>query len=79
MFGLHSGKSEKMFDEIKELDSMWDGTANNAFNVQFQNDYEMMQEVCRNLKRLIDSLEFSKREYIKCEQQVDSAVRSMKF
>ena len=68
-----------MFGEITELDAMWDGTANNAFNIQFKNDYEMMQDVCKNLKRLIESLEFSKQEYIKCEQQVGSAIRSMKF
>ena len=68
-----------MFGEIKELDAMWDGQANNAFNIQFNNDYEMMKTVCSNLNKLIESLEYAKAEYLKCEQQVGSAVRSMKF
>lgn len=68
-----------MFGEIKELDAMWDGQANQAFNIQFNNDYEMMKTVCTNLQKLIESLEYARAEYIKCEQQVGSAVRSMKF
>ncbi len=68
-----------MFGEIKELDSMWDGKANNAFNIQFNNDYEMMQSVCKNLESLISALETSRQDYIKCENQVASAIRSMKF
>ncbi|MBQ7203377.1 MAG: WXG100 family type VII secretion target [Eubacterium sp.] len=68
-----------MFGEIKELDTMWDGTANDAFNIQFNNDYEMMKDVIKNLRKLIESLEFAKSEYIKCENQVGSAIRALKF
>lgn len=70
---------KSMFGEIKELDSMWDGKANEAFNVQFNSDYEMMLDVCKNLQKLIESLEYSKQEYIKCENQVASAIGSMKI
>jgi uncharacterized protein YukE len=68
-----------MFDEIRELDTMWDGEANNAFNVQFANDYDMMLEVIKELRALIDSLEFSRNEYVRCENQVSAAINSMKF
>lgn len=68
-----------MFDEIRELDAMWDGEANNAFNVQFKSDYEMMQDVCKNIEKILNSMEFAKQEYAKCESSVSSAVRAMKF
>lgn len=68
-----------MFDEIKELDAMWDGDANDAFNVQFNSDYEMMLDVCKNIEKIIVSMEFAKQEYAKCENSVSSAVRAMKF
>lgn len=68
-----------MFNEIKELDAMWDGDANAAFNVQFNSDYEMMLEVCKNIEKLINSMEFAKQEYARCENSVSSAVQAMRF
>lgn len=68
-----------MFDEIKELDAMWDGDANDAFNVQFNSDYEMMLDVCKNIEKVIASMEFAKQEYTKCENSVSSAVQAMRF
>lgn len=70
---------KSMFDEIKELDTMWDGEANESFNVQFNSDYQMMLDVCKNIERIISSMEFAKQEYSKCENSVSSAVRAMKF
>lgn len=68
-----------MYDEIKELDSMWDGEANDAFNVQFNSDYEVMLDVCKNIEAIINSMEFAKQEYTKCEGSISSAVQAMKF
>lgn len=69
----------RMFSEIKELDAMWDGAANNAFNVQFNADYEMMKQVCSDINRLIGSMEYSKNQYQSCESQISSAINALRF
>lgn len=70
---------KRMFDEIGELDAMWDGEANDAFNVQFHSDYEMMLNVCKNIEKIILSMEFARQEYAKCENSISSAVQGMRF
>ena len=38
-------RTQSMFDEIKELDSMWDGAAHMAFKQQFNLDHQKMVEL----------------------------------
>ncbi len=68
---------KKMFQSVNELDQMWDGPANDAFNQQFQLDYQTCQAMCDTLKELIDSLWHAGEQYDKCEQNIDSMIRSI--
>ncbi|MDO5415634.1 MAG: WXG100 family type VII secretion target [Lachnospiraceae bacterium] len=68
---------KKMFGFIDELDKMWDGPANQAFNQQFQADYRTCEEMCRVLRELIGCLKHARQEYDKCEQNIDSMIRSI--
>ena len=67
-----------MFDEIAQLDAMWDGSANEAFNVQFKSDYEMMIQVCKNLKALLESMQNARDTYLKCESNVSSEISKIR-
>ena len=69
----------QMFQEIMELKTMWDGKANAAFTTQFINDKESMEELCKNMDSLVDSMRFAKTEYDKCEDQVHSTVAAIKI
>ena len=68
---------KNMFDSVNRLDTMWNGAANSAFNQQFQSDYAVCQEMCRTLRELIASLDHAADEYDKCEQSVNSMIRSL--
>ena len=68
-----------MFNAVTELNTMWTGSANAAFTAQFTNDREMMEEMCKNLDGLVESLKFAKAEYEKCENQVLGTVRAIKL
>lgn len=70
---------KSMFAELKELDATWDGEANEAFNVQINTDHEFMQEVCKSLNSLIDSMDNARNEYKKSESNVSSAIRALRF
>lgn len=69
---------KKMFQTIEELDQMWDGEANNAFNEQFSQDHKMCQQMCREIREMIDSFQHAREEYDKCESRVDELVRQLR-
>lgn len=68
---------KKMFGSITELDQMWDGPANTAFNQQFQLDYQSCEAMCKVLRELIDSLKHAREEYDRCEENIDSVIRAI--
>lgn len=70
---------KKMFQSIEELDTMWDGPANEVFNQQFQLDYQFCEEMCGVLRDLIGSLNHAREEYDKCEQNIDSLIRTIQI
>lgn len=70
---------KSMFAELKELDAMWDGDANDAFNKQVQIDDEFMQEVCNNLNKLVAAMEQAKAEYRRSEEAVHSTINALRF
>lgn len=68
---------EDMFNQVKELDTMWDGPANIEFNQQFSNDYENAKNICATIESLIECMEFAKNEYNSCENEVNSIVSAI--
>lgn len=69
---------KKMFQTIQELDQMWDGEANKAFNEQFQQDHTACEEMCQELRQMINSFKHAREEYDKCENRVDELVRQLR-
>ncbi len=70
-------QTQKMFAAMKELDSMWDGPANEAFRRQFEADYRTMLGLCDEVRALIECMEFAKKEYDQCEAAVYAAVAAL--
>ena len=70
---------EQLFSEIKALDAMWDGAANDAFNIQFINDYQYSLDMCDSVDELIDCISFAKKEYEKCETEVSDIVHAIRL
>lgn len=70
---------EDVFSDITELDTMWDGPANEEFNRQFKSDYETMKSQCDVINNMIEHYDYADKEYVKCENEVDSIVKSIKI
>ena len=66
-----------MYNAVRVLDSMWDGPANQAFNNQFNHDRSNMMELCNTVQKLINCMEYAKKEYISCEADVSNIVASI--
>ncbi len=68
---------QKIFQEITELDAMWDGPANTEFNTQFQADREAMDNLLKTFDTIVGNYDFANKEYIKCEDEVHNIVSSI--
>lgn len=67
-----------MFDSVSELDTMWDGPANEAFIHQFGIDHQTFQSLCDSVDGIIDSMENAKDAYRKCEGAVKDEINRIK-
>lgn len=74
--------AEKELNEVyslmENLDTMWDGPANEAFGRQFTTDYENFRSVCSFVKSFSDQLERAAKEYEVCEENVNNAVKAIR-
>lgn len=68
---------EEMFDKVAELDTMWDGPANEAFNRQFGNDHENAKNLCKTIASLIECMVYAKEQYDLCENEVNDIVSAI--
>ncbi len=68
-----------VYGEMQELDALWDGAANAAFNKQFALDKQSFEEILTQLEALLDDFEFAKIKYDECERQVNSAVAAIRI
>ena len=72
-------KMDNMFTNMKELDTMWEGEANNAFMVQFNKDYSSMKELCNLLTKLLEDLKLAKKEYDQCDSSVNAVINAIQI
>lgn len=70
---------EGMMNEIGELNAMWKGQANWAFRTQMGKDQSIMTELLNEMKRLAECMTFASQEYVRCENEVKSAVDSIRI
>ncbi len=73
------GQTKEMYQLMEELDQMWDGPANEAFQAQFAADHEEMERFCRALREMIGEMEYARRAYEQCEEEVYEAVTAIQM
>lgn len=75
--GNARGRLKEMFDQVAELDMMWDGPANETFKQQFNNDYENAKNLCDTIESLLASMENASEQYDACESIVNGIVSAI--
>lgn len=73
------GEMKLAFDSVAELDAMWNGPANDAFNQAFESDRQAMEEMCRIIDSLIDYMENARDEYRRCEGSVSAEIDAIRI
>lgn len=65
---------EDTYSQVRELDSMWDGPSNEAFNQAFRADHEQFKGLLETIDGLISYMERARDEYLRCEAAVSRQV-----
>lgn len=74
-----SQKVQSMKEDVKELNSMWEGVANKKFNRVFLEDIQSLAELCDQLNGIVSFETNAKTKYDKCENTVGTYVDQMKI
>lgn len=70
---------DAMFNTVQELDAMWDGPANEAFNRQFESDRQTLLALCKAVEDILGSMENAKEQYQKCEAGVREEIDKIRI
>ena len=68
---------DSMVTDMQQLDAMWDGPANQVLMAQFANDAQYAEEICKMVEKLIECMEYARKQYDTCESEVGSLVSSI--
>lgn len=63
-----------MFESVSELDTMWDGPANQTFNQQFVLDKQIFDEICGAVEGIVASMKNAQESYLHCEAAVSEEI-----
>ncbi len=69
----------RMIQEIQELNAMWKGPSNQAFNQQFKTDCTSFENLCRTIREMIRAMEHAREEYDSCDRKVNSLVCALRI
>lgn len=66
----------RLGDSMEELNSTWDGVANETMNKRFVADRESIETYCEALGQMIDQMEQAQSCYEAGQNKVDSCIQS---
>ncbi len=69
----------RLIQEIEELNRMWQGPSNQAFNAQFKTDCLSFENLCKTIREMIQAMEHAKTEYDLCDNKVNSLVNAIRI
>lgn len=66
---------EQLKDSMQDLNSTWDGPANETMNNRFAADHESMNAYCKTLNQIIEQMEQAQSCYEAGQNKVDSCIQ----
>ncbi len=72
-------KTKGMSEKVAELNAMWEGAAHDTFSGEFQKDCGNMQELLKEVEKLIGHMRYAERQYISCEDAISSIISKIRI
>lgn len=70
-------KLKTMYTQVRELDSKWEGPANESFTQSFNADYETFDAICKTVSSLASNMKKAAREYERCEDEIADGIKRL--
>lgn len=64
---------------INRIDSMWDGTASEAYKARIRNDISSLSSICKNISGIVTYEDNSVTEYNKSEKKISGIISSIQI
>ena len=61
------------------LGGMWEGSAHDAFQAQYQEDDQLLQTLCQDIRMIIEDMASARAEYDKCEDRVRDSIARIRI
>lgn len=65
----------KIYQLASEMDAMWDGTANDAFNTRFNNDKQKFEQLSTIMSEYAAAIKTAAQNYMTTEEEVTTIVQ----
>lgn len=72
-------KTKDMSEKVGELNAMWEGAAHDAFSGEFQKDCRDMEELLKEVGKLIEHMRYAEKQYISCEDTISSIISKIRI
>lgn len=66
---------QSIYNLVEELDAMWDGLANSAFNVNFKEDLPHYNQLGEMMSEYSNAIKEAAKRYVDGEQQVAEIIK----
>lgn len=70
---------DQVYRCLENLNSMWEGAAQQTFITQTRIDEMVLRGLINNLNNLIECMEYAKSEYEKCTEEVNSKIAGIRL
>jgi uncharacterized protein YukE len=70
---------DEMFNQIVELNTMWEGAAKEQLINQFELDYSNAKNIIETIESLIECMKYARNQYNSCENEIENLVNSIKI
>ena len=70
-------QTERIRNDMKELDGIWEGDAHTVFQKQFALRLGELESLCGKLDRIVKEEEYAAAEYDRCRKKAAGLVRTL--
>lgn len=65
---------QQIVNGFDALGGMWEGSAHDAFQAQYQEDDQLLQTLCQDIRMIFSDMASARMEYDSCEEQVRDSI-----
>ena len=70
---------EAMREEAGQITTIWEGAASRSFVGQMAQDYNRMEEICKEMEQYLHCMEEAHKSYINCENQIADTIAALRI